>query len=348
MARLANGSAPFRMASSPKLVGMRYPAIDALRGFAALWVALYHLYGAADSTGSLMIVQSGHLGVYIFFVLSGFVIAKNLSGSVDARTVTEFALRRSVRLDPTYWTIIGASLLADAAVGRTYSPTSVLGNMFYLDNLLGLTSIVKVGWTLCYEVQFYFLYALIAWACSAESSRARNLRRVIPFALLLAASLLLPINPAWCLHAWYAFFLGVTVWWAVAEEVSWRLPVAVSAVVLAFRADAEGVATASTGLLILGLALFHRLNALDTPVVQFLGRISYSLYLVHPLVARIVRRMNLQPLVGLAAGLAASLLAAYVLYRLVEAPTHRWARKIHLRGPHPAADPKISLTAERT
>jgi peptidoglycan/LPS O-acetylase OafA/YrhL len=307
---------------------MRFAAIDALRGFAALWVAWYHFHGAAKYPFSAPMIEQGHLGVYVFFVLSGFVIAKNLSGRVTGRTIGLFALRRSVRLDPTYWTVIGISLAAEAYAGRRYSPTAILANMFYVNKLTNFSSIVNVGWTLCLEVQFYLVYAVLAWLCSTSTPTAQNVRRAVVFSALLFVSLWFEFPDSLFLPYWYAFFAGVVVWWTVAGEVPAVASILVLAIIAAARPSPEGVTAAATGGVILALGLTGRLNAFDYAVPQFFGRISYSLYLIHPLVARFVRRYDGSAWISLPLGAAVAVAAAYALYRCVERPTHQWARRI--------------------
>jgi len=70
-----------------------------LRGVAALAVVLCHLRGPLGA-----VTEYGWLGVQVFFVLSGFVMSQTLARyTVTPRFVGNFILRRSVRLDPVYW-----------------------------------------------------------------------------------------------------------------------------------------------------------------------------------------------------------------------------------------------------
>src|SRR6476619_3658253 len=112
-------TAPMAVAVPPKemrgtaSVG-RIQSIDGLRGIAALLVVLFHLHLAVSRTATDWlwfpidwIAKNGDKGVDIFFVISGFVIA--MSVSKGARTFGyfgRFILRRSIRLDPPYWSAI--------------------------------------------------------------------------------------------------------------------------------------------------------------------------------------------------------------------------------------------------
>src|SRR5580765_2120755 len=149
--------------------------IDALRGLAASGVVLFHAIEAnhvpalrAAMPGWLVsILEHGDLGVAVFFVLSGFVIALSLDDKpIGWPTVGRFMLRRSIRLDPPYWaaivTAISFSVLASAIVrGRpveTFSVGQIVAHLFYAQDFLGYRNINTVFWTLCLEVQFYLVY----------------------------------------------------------------------------------------------------------------------------------------------------------------------------------------------
>src|SRR5262245_12477206 len=153
----------------------RLRTIDGLRGIAALGVVLYHVDSGArlsygDWTPALLtwLLHQGSLGVDVFFVLSGFVIAY----SVRAATYTPaflgiFALRRFIRLDPPYWASIALEialleLILRLGVGGVSivlpSVQQILAHIVYAQNVLGLGDIVPAFWTLCYEIQFYLFF----------------------------------------------------------------------------------------------------------------------------------------------------------------------------------------------
>src|SRR5262245_5475109 len=99
--------APASLVPSTRLV-----FLDALRGIAALAVVIMHMASVGPFAPELAQVvpaplmsigARGFLGVEIFFVLSGFVIAMSIRGiRVTPRFFGNFALRRSLRLDPPY------------------------------------------------------------------------------------------------------------------------------------------------------------------------------------------------------------------------------------------------------
>src|SRR5471030_2381991 len=89
----------------------RMPALDAIRGVACLAVVWYHVYCFSALPQLLKlpswidrIIRHGFLGVEVFFVLSGVVIALSILGDrITWAYLGRFALRRSLRLDPPYW-----------------------------------------------------------------------------------------------------------------------------------------------------------------------------------------------------------------------------------------------------
>jgi peptidoglycan/LPS O-acetylase OafA/YrhL len=162
----------------------RLLAIDGLRGVACLGVAVYHLtrYGQTATIARegipavlLWVGDHGWIGVQMFFVISGFVIAHTLRGAVvDAGYVGNYALRRSLRLDPPYWATIGLVLAMHAwFAGRPgwVSPLDlpdplepplswwlVVSHVLYIHKLQGFDSLSAGFWTLTIEIQFYLLY----------------------------------------------------------------------------------------------------------------------------------------------------------------------------------------------
>lgn len=354
---------------------LRY--IDALRGVAASWVLLYHFYSHLSREGTLVrlprplhdLILSGHLGVEIFFVLSGFVIAYAVADSVvTPRFFGRFALRRSLRLDPPYWATIFASfavlsLTSRLGLGRSalarpseFSAGGILlANMFYLDNILGAPSIVKVGWTLCLEVQFYLVYILLcglmqradAAGLPRHGSRAIVFAPLALYSLAIAAGLAAFPYPGFFFEYWYLFFLGAVASWTITRRSSplWLYGFAALAIAsLAVSWDSRTVVALLTAASIVGLGRAGRLStALDWPWLQYLGAISYSLYLLHPLIGHRVLRLGMRrfgdPLptahavAFFACATTASVLAAHAMNRIIEAPSIRLSKRISLKPP---------------
>ena len=344
----------------------RYVFVDALRGVAALGVVLYHVYSKnlLPMSGYRLpeplhaICSNGNLGVYIFFVISGFVITQSIRGSaITPRFVGWFALRRSLRLDPPYWATIAAMIALSYVSGRVqrdHAPLplpawdSVVAHLFYLQGLLGYPQIVGVFWTLCYELQFYLTLVVLAGVWQQLGSALRS--RWLVFGPLWIASLVCvarspdPTQEVVFVYAWPYFFLGVAVNWVHNGEESPRalaIIAAGTAAVLPFAPLKVGAALV-TAVAIYQVSIAGRLTSLTLGrALQYLGRISYSLYLVHMLVGTPLLRFALRHLgpvhfttaVGLTGlAVAVSIAAAHVLYVVIERPAVRWSHRLPLRS----------------
>lgn len=364
----------------------RFVLIDALRAFAALWVAVHHLYyrnvalsGAHPLPEPVhTLFRQGWLGVSVFFVLSGFVIMHSLrSATITPRYIGRFALRRSLRLDPPYWLALAGmivlNLVSSALSNETSIPppprvANVVAHLFYAQRFFGFDHIVGVFWTLCYEIQFYLLLV----AGLGLSTRLGKNGRYIVFGLLWAFCMCcavewIPLTHALSFSRWPLFFLGALVYWAFIEKsVPIWLACAIGALTIApfvWRLDEAwllevGVALATATLIGVGARRGFLATLSLGPVVQFLGRISYSIYLLHMVVGsravHLVMRYYghsltpMQDVVAVVAGLLVTVGVSYVNYRLVEKPAHSLSRRISMdtqtpmwqrvRGAEPTAD----------
>lgn len=139
------------------------PALDALRTFAVLLVVCGHFVergrrvfaSASPFVLDSPIVQYGWAGVDLFFVLSGFLIGRQLwsefdrTGSVDG---VRFVLRRGFRIWPLYFVFV----LVSPALTDTWKYRWT--DWFFLSNYFG--GRVEGGWSLSTEEQFYILMPL--------------------------------------------------------------------------------------------------------------------------------------------------------------------------------------------
>jgi peptidoglycan/LPS O-acetylase OafA/YrhL len=349
---------------------LRLRTIDGLRGVAALGVVFYHVdagarlsYGDWTPPWLTWLLHQGALGVDVFFVISGFVIAY----SVRAATYTPgflggFALRRFIRLDPPYWLAIALEVViiqltlslgtASASIALP-SVAQIFAHAIYAQHVFGLGDIVPVFWTLCYEVQFYlfFVGALVLGHSLRVSFHDRiNVRALglAAFGLLFIASVLTRYNllwvrvPTWlALNRWFQFFLGVLVWWVVSRKIRPRCVIAAwvflaAMVVGSGQSPMHALPIAVSALLWISYARDQMTSFLSARPWQFLGAISYSLYLFHSSIGwRVVRapdvllHLKLPPLAILAVYLVAIVLAiifSWVAWRFWEQPFQRLSR----------------------
>lgn len=157
-------------------------ALTGLRGFAALWVLVYHVWVAATPRriefplGSWTLdftpfFSIGWAGVQIFFVLSGFLLAQPYvrwqAGAAARPDVGPYLARRCVRVLPGYylqlmllivlaWTLDGRQVIAGVGGALGYA------GMLFVPEPIGVPLLNQVWWTLPIEFSFYLALPLLA------------------------------------------------------------------------------------------------------------------------------------------------------------------------------------------
>lgn len=150
--------------------------LDALRGFAAAVVALFHLSPAVIGIDRHMLIYRhfdlGRYGVLLFFLVSGYVIPMSLERHGSLR---RFWVGRVFRIYPAYLLAIAAGLLLIATGRQRWAngdPVAVaLGHATMTQDLLGLSGVLRPFWTLTYEMTFYLIVAgLFVWGRHRDSA----------------------------------------------------------------------------------------------------------------------------------------------------------------------------------
>ncbi|MEJ2044635.1 MAG: acyltransferase [Reinekea sp.] len=134
---------------------MRIAILDPLRFFAALSVVFYHYFARFELEAPTLlqpVAKFGYLGVPLFFIISGFVIAL----SAENRGALHFAYLRFMRLYPVYWIAILFTTIIATLTGHSHIPVMQLAaNGTMLNDYLGFADIDGVYWTLKAELKFY-------------------------------------------------------------------------------------------------------------------------------------------------------------------------------------------------
>ncbi len=261
----------------------------------------------------LGLLVNGPAAVHIFFVLSGYVLALSAGRDRGVRAVTAFWTRRVLRIHPPYVAaLLFAWALSFAYVTPALAPllTRTAAHWVHLNlQQLGLSLLfpseafwqLPVGWSLFVEMMFSLLFPLLLWIC----------RRSHWALLLLMAIPLTAVRDPYFRYFNFTldFALGIAAWNArtgldallsrrgAAFTVAWLLAataLAQAPFLLAWQrfGHAElrtGHDPTTISMMALGCAMWlagavhlpRIRSAFSTPVATFLGRISYSLYLVH-------------------------------------------------------------------
>ncbi len=286
--------------TKPSKINTRLRGLDSLRGIAALAVVLYHYtFGYSQVVGRHtpgldLIATDGHFGIYLFFIISGFVIFMTLERSARA---ADFSVSRFARLWPPY--LVCAGLTSLLIVGLDFNPDHLtvgdaLLNVLMMNKLLGNISIDPSYWTLTYEVLFYAGAAMIffglkikriEWACLAWLGLA-FVARVSSFnEHHQRIGVLMGVD--FC----HFFVLGMMIYLIYQRRAT---PLTWLTALLAFLMTLFGpsynpgaiklwqfMLLTALFTLVVWLVAERKIRFLNVAPLLFLGEISYSLYLVH-------------------------------------------------------------------
>jgi peptidoglycan/LPS O-acetylase OafA/YrhL len=296
---------------------VRYRQLDGLRAVAVTLVLYAHFFATDGS-------YWGHIGVRLFFVLSGFLITRLL---LDAREAAEFEpaaalksfyIRRALRIFPPYFVMLGFVWLANLEESRRV----LVWHGLYLSNFWYALRNEWTPWVLCHtwslsiEEQFYVIWPLII-LLAPRRSIDRICIGVIVFSLAfrlywpvtgtpsLARDLLPPASmDALACGALLATWRARTTLTPVWMRMSW-LPLAVASLILLWLRPvslpmtqdwARWIALEVLPLVPLVMIVNYCATGLggyagrlaESPPLTALGRISYGVYLFHALVLAMV------------------------------------------------------------
>lgn len=183
------------------------PEIDGFRFLAIIPVVLLHLSTGLFETSTVysnaqveaanefrQFMLPGAVGVYVFFAISGFVLAlpfaRHYMFNERKVALKGYFVRRLTRLEPPYLITLTVMFLAHWFLLKTEQPGILfehyIASFFYMHNIVydHWSLINPVAWSLEIEIQFYLLVPLLTRLFAIRSS---NLRRMI-ILLLIASS----------------------------------------------------------------------------------------------------------------------------------------------------------------
>ena len=342
----------------------RNEVIDGFRGIAIATVMAYHYSYAFQAELGLPAspawLQLGSLGVQIFFVISGLVITMTLLRSRDA---VNFLIRRAARLIPVFWvagTLIFVVLRLTDPLHFAPTVKDWLASLTFVPFELRQDYVDGAFWSLNIEVKFYLLAAL----CYVALKR-RFWIGLVAFALLGSAIHLVSDagQRILFLGPYMPFFLvGLGLWFGWFDPDRRAALVCWAAALVTYALHAPFYTFAGLPLwlphlylaLAIGVLTLLIARAPETPTgpLAWLGRCSYSLYLIHQrlgvtLIALLLAA-GLTPWAAVAAAAIVAVAVGWLLYRLVELPGQAAMLKafdFRLRDPAPHVLPHEPVAA---
>jgi peptidoglycan/LPS O-acetylase OafA/YrhL len=319
--------------------------LDLLRGFAAVSVVVFHFTcGALPKLQFLPLSHLfswGYMGVEVFFVISGFVIPYSLwRVGYSSADLAPYLRKRILRIcPPAYisllllvlqWGIVDFFIHHNAIRLHALTWLQVLDNLTFIAPFTKSTWLNGVFWTLAIEFQFYLVVGLLYKLLYRTS-----VGMFFGLSLLLHSAQYLPGLPMDNFFRFSLFFaLGGAALLHRQRSVPTHHFLLMSAVFTGLLVFHFSLWPALFGL---GTTLLIALVKVQRSMFQWLGSISYSLYLTHLMTgaaAEFLLVRLLHPHTGamvalsIAACLVIAVIGAYGFYRFVEQPFHKLAQRL--------------------
>ena len=334
-----------------KSANKRLLELDALRGFAAMFVVLFHFtkrFSPSELGFRNFGLQYGATGVELFFMISGFVIFMSI---VKLNNGKEFIINRIARLYPAYWAsavliftlivftqkVFFHHWIEPNIVGRFFVNLSMLQYVFHVKDLDG------PYWTLIIEIMFYvFIWILFI------SKLIRHIEKIslgilsfilatyiINYYFSISLSGLFSAIPL--LHFFPLFYAGIIFYKMFAEkETIYRYFI----LILCFYAQAmqfpdRGFPAISwmeyniilfVYFIIFMLFVKNKLDFIVNKVTVYLGSISYALYLVNDFISEsvllpaFIRRVHMPFIFAAIITMCIVLFIAHVITKKIDIP----------------------------
>lgn len=349
----------------------RLDAVQGLRAVAAWFVVIAHGALWAGGFGSLILPARsyellGSLGVLMFFTVSGFImvyISRGTFGMPGASV--SFLQKRLIRIVPLYWMMTMLALVIILRNAQPVGMVQVMQSLLFIPYIVHghlIRPLLGVGWTLNFEMFFYVLFAVSLlvrrglmllcctlgvllltdqilnpiWHYHDPSTLVQEWTDplLLPFLLGIGLAILHRSYPA--MHNRHPF-LGLAAGCLVMlvlqqtlipdhhDPVWWRIAVL-----------ALGAVLASSAILASGHIEVPRWLILA-------GDSSYSLYLVHPLLFGLVKRIGGEalarelPVAAMLLYVVLSTAAGLALHICIERPLTRWLGRRLPRAEPPKA-----------
>ncbi len=366
-----------RLSESRRLEG-----IEALRGYAACAIIVMHSTFIQDPVAAppeWMSLLRGlfWLGVPLFFVVSAFSLFYGYAGKLDnAPAIKTYFVRRFLRIAPLFYFAIAAWSVYCLNVGSPLqSSTSYLLNVSFTFGLFPATysGIAPASWTIGVEMLFYALvpalsFLIRSWQTAAlalvismfiakgfavipaiselgNAYQLMNFPAHLPFFMCgILAYNLLKIAPKSKLASYALLGAAIILAFVLVQNFAWAFPIPLTTY-------GWGIVF---GAVIVSQAVYP--NAIvSNRVTNFLGKISFSLYLLHPLVllispiAKFIYSIQLPIwasfLLNSVTSIAIVVPFAWLTYRYIEYPCNEFAKYMTTRLTRNAPIAAASLEA---
>ena len=348
----------------------RMPVIDTLKALASQLIVLHHLafYGPLSDVVNTVaptligwLYDYGRMAVQVFLVVAGFLAPRSFAMASQAGSGWPLAAigRRYWRLTMPYLAAL-ALAIACAAIARTWmhhdsiphAPTlpQLVAHILMVQDLLDYDSLSAGVWYVAIDFQLFVLMAAVIWLGQRLGSVSGGSKRATAVLVsLLALASLLYFNrqerwDSWGMYFFGAYALGALAFWASSRERSslWLVALSIAGIAILVVDFRLRICVALCTALMLGITRRIKIHPRTLPKsVAYLGRISYSVFLVHFPVCLLVNAAThrIAPddpaagTIGMLLAWVASTGAGALFYRYVENPIAHGRHALVTRSP---------------
>jgi peptidoglycan/LPS O-acetylase OafA/YrhL len=351
-------------------------SLTGLRGVAALYVAIYHMFNRwirsrpASPFHLSTFLKHGYMSVDMFFILSGFVITlsskKLFETGMKKSNYILFMKKRFSRVYPIYIII---TIIAFGLLSRFQGIGALIQNIFLVQVFTSANYILGPSWSLSAEWFAYLLFPLFFYLVYLYQGKLWNLLCLIAGFLVLIfistnfnpflngiQSITATFGPldkfrfvAAVLRCFSEYLIGITLFkiYATYKEKYARyygmaaLACTVVLTILLFVPDSDVAIVLLFAGLIFSLSTDQGIIAkvLGSKYIYLLGQISYSLYLIHPIIIDIRARMyntlykfgiSNSNTISYVIGFLCLIAFSYLTYKYIEIPSRNYLKsKLH-------------------
>ncbi|MFK3781100.1 acyltransferase family protein [Agrobacterium sp. NPDC089420] len=350
----------------------RLTSIDQLRGIAALSVIFYHLSAHSLINRSDIVQNSwvditfknviagdylnfGRFGVILFFIISGYVVPFSFP---KQNPIAGFVISRVFRLYPLFWASLTAALFLRFYAGNPLSIYDVLANMTMIPDFLASHRVLDIYWTLAYEVLFYVTVVII-YVCAGPlnltiTRQAAILCACLSIIISIFQIMGQPVAAGDKIILIGFMFLGSTIRKTQIDQGrlvdGWLKLIIVLLmggiilrgyihyVLFLYGTDTKfenfnSIIITHAAAIILFLSTLAWFDKLEFPSLTYMGVISYSLYITHPILMEMITVFGLEDALIRSGAYIVSLFVATIIlsiltYHFIEQPFIRLGKSV--------------------
>ncbi|CAH0167249.1 O-acetyltransferase OatA [Pedobacter sp. Bi27] len=309
----------------------RIANIELLRGIASIGVCVVHLQMFSGYTQFPVIdklINGGQLGVYVFFMVSGFILPYSLyKNNYRLKDFFTFLFKRNLRIDPPYFIVLILSIFI--LQFENFSIQNFIFNLLYLVPFVkGAYWYDTLFWTLGIEMQFYILLGLVFPLFKQIPPLVTLIILVILFHFVIYIEF--GYGRSFIIESLTFFIVGTIMFMVYKRLVNFTLGITILFVLCIEWSFL--VAIRYTLISIPTVALVLLFKPFKQKIGFFLGQISYSLYLTHILVAGLtinpLMALGISPFACFIIQISLSILVAKLYYQFIERYFIRCSKKI--------------------